>query len=768
MSVSEIASRYDQTLFLDKPIETLRFVSGKRREALFDLGIFAVRDLLHHYPFRYDDFSEVKLIRDTPLGENVSILGHIDTIKVKKPRRNLSLLEVSVLDGSGVIFATWFNQPWLARSLVEGTLVLLLGKIEHSYGFKRMTNPLITIIENVDETDEDKTKDRKTKDRKTKNAASGVVTDSLILPVYHANARISNAWVARVVKTAVAQAPAILDPVPPITRLKLGLMSFQNAIKEIHQPSSKTARSKARKRLAFDEVFYLMLYLKQARRLQSTGLSPYIHEKQGPAVLRLPTILPFTLTDDQKKAIAEILDDMGNPKSMNRLLLGDVGSGKTIVAAHTLAAVFDTGTQAAMMAPTEVLAQQYVLALGPFFDNLGISWALLTSSTPPSERKKMLRRLSAGEICVLFGTHALIEPDVGFKNLSLIVIDEQHRFGVDQRAALRAKGPNCDALMMTATPIPRSLALVLYGDLAPTYLYTHHQSSTVTSRLLDRSCIGEAYEAIRTALASGHQAFVICPLITPQNASGSFDPQNGKDLDLDLDQSQDPSADGSDEQMTLIDLFTDYSAFENEGAIKAAQLEAGFLQKQVFPEYSVRLLTGRMSNDEKNSTMMDFRAGRIDVLVSTTVVEVGVDVPNATVMIVEDADRFGISQLHQLRGRIGRGQWDGEFFLVSATRFDETRERLRLLERITDGFELAEADLRLRREGDILGSRQHGREALKLIKVLEDADLIAAANEEADTILDADPELSLPKHALLANELNTRLSEVRLEENRCV
>ena len=724
MAVPGTFRRTDQTAFFDEPVEKVPYARGKRLNALHTLGIYTIRDLLHYYPFRYNDFSDVILIRDAPLGVKSSIFGTIDEVKIKPIRRNLTIIEVSILDKSGILYATWFNQPWLVKNLIKGTKVFLLGKVEHSYGFKRMANPLLTLFESLEDAEKNSTNDSRDLDDTSPLAGS-------IYPVYHSNAGVSTAWIARIVKTALELMPAPFDPLEESLRNALGLMSYQGALREIHQPTSQKSRAQARRRLAFDEVFFLLLQLKRERKIQSAMVTPFVHKTNGPSLLRLPELLPFTLSDDQLIAIKEILIDMESKQPMNRLLLGDVGSGKTIVAAHALVSAYDSGFQAAMMAPTEVLVQQYAIKIGPLLDELGIPWALLTSSVSAESRRRILEQLEAGNLCIIFGTHALLEPDVRFKNLSLVVIDEQHRFGVDQRARMRAKGTGCDALMMTATPIPRSLALVVYGDLMPTYLYTSHHISTTSTKVLDRSMIGEAYEAIRAALDRGCQAYVICPLITPTAEEQTETP--------------------------LIDLFTDFEMLDDRADIRAATREAGFLADKVFPSHTVGLLTGRMTPEEKRTTMDRFRKGEIHVLVSTTVVEVGIDVPNATVMIIEDADRFGLTQLHQLRGRIGRGEWDGELFLITRMRDEDSSERLRLLERIRDGFELAREDLRLRREGDVLGNRQHGIAQLKLIKILDDEELIASANNEATALLESDWNLTSPEHSYLVHELLRRV-----------
>jgi len=393
---------------------------------------------------------------------------------------------------------------------------------------------------------------------------------------------------------------------------------------------------------------------------------------------------------------------------MNRMLLGDVGTGKTLVAAHALCATADTGMQAAMMAPTEVLAIQYAEKVGPLLDAVGVQWALLTGSTPAVERRVILSAAAEGELSVLFGTHALLEQSVTLRRLSLAIVDEQHRFGVGQRLGLRAKGAAADLLVMTATPIPRSLALTLYGDLDTSYLRTRPTSasgaSTVTTRLVPHAGRADAYDRVREEVRAGRQAYIVCALVE----------EGARDTEA-----------------------------------KAATKEAERLRTEVFPDVRVGLLTGRMRPAEKASVMRDFRDGLIDVLVSTTVIEVGIDVPNATLMIVEDAERFGLAQLHQLRGRIGRGGHPGEFLLFADARTQESRERMEAIATTNDGFELAEYDLKLRGEGQLLGERQHGMPELRLASIVADADLLDTARSDATALVAADPHLTRPEHAPL-------------------
>ena len=712
MSGGFTLGRAEQTHTLDESVSKLSSAGGKRLRGLNRLGIATIRDLLCAYPFRYNDLSQIVPIAEASLSERSSVMGTVREMKIKRPRPRLTIVEVSLVDGSGILIASWFNQPWMGKILTPGTRVILLGRMEHSYGFRRMNSPLHSVLEEE-------------------------LSVGGILPVYRSNSDITQGWVSHCVDEALSSLSALIDPLPAPLRIKHGFMSRHAALRAIHHPPNQASLRQARRRLAFEEVFLLQVFLQlRRRRLQAENASR-AHSVDGPALARLQANLPFTLTADQQESIKQILSDMAAEYMMSRLLMGDVGSGKTIVAAMALAAVHDSGFQAAMMAPTEVLAEQYAQKLGPLFDEAGIPWALLTSSTKEADRREHLTRLRTGDISVIFGTHALIETDVCFKNLSLTIIDEQQRFGVAQREALRDKGKGCDLLSMTATPIPRSLALTIYGDMDTSYIRTKPRQSVQTkTQVISWSEIRIAYEAIRQALDRGEQAYIVCPLISVPDPDRRDDEQDGQD----------------DEQKGDI-LVTEFSQELDEGHIQAAEEEVRFLRNKVFPDRSIGLMTSRLKTAEKRQVMEDFRNGDIDILVSTTVVEVGIDVPNATIMVIEDADRFGLSQLHQLRGRVGRGVSDGEVFLVTSTHNEDSLKRLSIMERSSDGFELAEYDLRLRREGDILGSRQHGAATLRLVNVIHDAELIQSAHEEAYGLLEADYALDNPEHRHLLLEL---------------
>ncbi|MBQ3106249.1 MAG: DEAD/DEAH box helicase, partial [Eggerthellaceae bacterium] len=483
---------------------------------------------------------------------------------------------------------------------------------------------------------------------------------------------------------------------------------------------------------------------------RTRGREAVRHVVDGPRLGSLAANLPFSLTDEQCFARDEILEALAAPVTANHLLLGDVGTGKTVVAAHALAAAVDTGGQALLLAPTEVLARQHGKSLAPLFDAAGITFGVLTGSTPPGERMQLVQRLAAGCLDVLVGTHALLEDDVAPLNMTLAVIDEQQRFGVEQRRKLLEKGEAPDALYLTATPIPRSLALALFGNLTLSYI-KHRPCETArrVTKVYAKQQRGFAYDAARAALGRGEQVYVVCPLV-------------GKDA-------HERDAKAARKNMFGDEPEADYLpavSIEDEGDfsddnVAAAVQEAAMLRESTFSDWDVELLHGKMSGQQKQEVMDRFRSGQTQVLVATTVIEVGVDVPSATVMIVEDADRFGLSQLHQLRGRVGRGKLPGEVYLISASKSDAALARLAAMERTDDGYELAAYDLSLRREGDILGNRQHGASALRLVNVVRDGKLIETAHRDARAILDVDPCLELPEHRALAREMRALFKDDR-------
>lgn len=716
-------SRLAATLAFDAGVERVRAVSGERRAALEKMGIRTVRDLLGNYPRRYVDMSEVCTIASAPIGGSCTISGRVHEVRLKRPKPRLDLVEITLVDGTGTMIVTCFKQPWLADKLHQGDDVAVSGKVEFNYGFKRMTNPF---LEQPD----------------SQAGASGMV-----VPVHPATERIPTAWMRRIIGNALSLCRGIEDPLPLDLRCRYRLPSRQSALSAIHFPSNMADAAQARRRLAYEELLFLQLHLMESEYREDALGSYRVHSIDGPCVMALEKAVPFELTDEQRLAVEQILQVLSAPRRANHMLLGDVGTGKTIVSAFALAAAADSGSQAMMMAPTEVLAEQHMKGTGPLLEGIGIRCALLTGSTPPSEREAVLASFSKGGIQVLFGTQALLEPDVVPADCSLVVIDEQQRFGVRQRQTLVGKGADADVLSLTATPIPRSLALALYGNMTLSYIRQRPMNRAgVTTRVLSLSDRLDAYDAALGQLRLGHQVYVVCPLVGQSRGEDTKKKGDGR--------------------QRLDDYAYSSIAIESEadldgGGAREALKHAEYLRGTVFPGFTVGVLHGKMPAEEKRRVMEDFRKGETGVLVSTTVIEVGVDVPNATVIIVEDADRFGLAQLHQLRGRVGRGELAGQMFLVSGSKAPTAIERLSAMESTSDGFELAEYDLSLRREGDILGNRQHGASVLKLVNVVRDSAVVEAAHEDARAILSRDPGLDLPEHRALRFELCRLFPESR-------
>ena len=715
------ADRLSATLLLDQPVGVVAQVSPARAKALGGLGIGTVRQLLAHYPRRYLDLTATCTVAQAPIGSPCTIRGRVHEVKLKRPKPRLSLTEVTLVDGTGTLIVTVFRQPWLAEQLNTGDTLAVAGKVEFNYGFKRMTNPFLEVLE------------------------QGGEAKGRVIPVHPACEALSAAWIRRIVGNAVALTRGQLDPLPVHLRAKYRLMSRSRAVEAIHFPASMEEAAQARRRLAYEELLVLQLKLMTDAALRWEGKCPVRHVIDGPRMRALAAAIPFVLTEDQERARTDVLSAMAQPACANHLVLGDVGTGKTLVAAFALAAVSDTGTQAFLMAPTEVLARQHAASLGPLFDEAGITWGLLTGSTSSADREGLCARAAAGTVDVLIGTHALLEPDVQVPACSLVVVDEQQRFGVEQRAALLEKGQAPDAVYLTATPIPRTLALALYGNLTLSYLTQKPHAAKRTTHVVHRSMQGTAYDAARDALRAGQQAYVVCPLVG----------MDSKERDALANKGEKDGEEAYEYAAISIESEGDFEG----GNVSAATEQAAFLQNKVFADYRVGLLHGRMSAQEKAQVMDDFRSNRIQVLVATTVIEVGVDVPNATVMIVEDADRFGLSQLHQLRGRVGRGSLAGSVYLVSASKEQAALDRLRAMEQTEDGFELASYDLSLRREGDILGNRQHGASLLKLVNVVRDRAMVQAAHDDARALLAEDPQLDQPENQALAREMRRAFAQ---------
>lgn len=732
LHISEASPRLAASCALDAPLGMLPYVTPARAKLFSNLGIHTLRDLMLRIPRRYLDFSRHVSILEAAVNDTVTISCVIDRINLKRPRPHLSIVEMYVTDTIGIMRISFFRQPWLAKAYHVGDVVALLGKVEYSYGFKCMNSPFIELIHAADTRPTDghaadtHTADAHAQDKSALELLPNASFDTHILPVYALCDGLSAAWYRRIIKICLHKILPLVDCIPSVYLARNRLMGYSTAIQQIHMPTSMSAQDAARRRFAYNELFFLQLALRARTSVEDTQ-DPIQHCINGSHLKNFYKALPFELSAEQQSAAHDLLHDMQAKTCMNRLLLGDVGTGKTVVCALGFAVCADTSTQAAMLAPTSVLAQQYAEKIGTLLTKLSISWALLTSATTKSERADILSQLQTGSLQVIFGTTSLLSDDVQFHKLSYIVIDEQHRFGVHQRLALRQKSPFADLLAMSATPIPRTLALSFYGDLTCSFI-KHKPFSTakVTTKVLVNENVSVAYDAVAACIEQGQQAYIICPLIDNQDA-----------------------------RTTVDDIAP--NAQSSAQTLHSAQQTFEALKRSSFSAYRIGLLTGRMDNVEKDRVMSQFRAHKLDVLVATTIVEVGVDVPRACAMIILDADRFGLATLHQLRGRVGRGSLAAQVYLVTASKKHSlARRRLDILENTFDGFELSQKDLELRREGDILGYRQSGTLTLRVCDMVRDMDLIEAAHRDVGELLDGDPDVSQVQHRALVHEMRAR------------
>jgi len=674
---------------LQAPLTTLPGVGSKTAKTLEKLDLRTLGDLLWHLPRRYDDYSQLKTISRLWYGEEVTVIGTVEEINVRSVRGGrMKLVEATIADGTGALRITWFNQPWIAKRLTPGKAVVLSGKVDQYLGRLTMSNPEWEPLERQQ------------------------LHTNRIVPVYPLTAGVSGKWLRRVIHSVVNRyAHRTPDPLPESVRSSAAVISLPQALAQIHFPNDWDTLEEAQHRLAFDEMFLLQLgVLRQKSEWESLVTEPLTIEDQD--LERFVESLPFTLTQAQQRSVESIRADLATSRPMNRLLQGDVGSGKTAVAAAAIVIAAANGAQSAVMAPTSILAEQHYATLSqllPKESNIHHSGIrLLLGSTSEAEKENIRHELAQGNIQVLIGTHALLEDPVAFKRLGLVIVDEQHRFGVNQRAILRAKGDNPNLLVMTATPIPRSLALTIYGDLDLSVIDEMPPGrKPIETRVLTPLERNRAYTFIRNKLEKNQQAFIIYPLV---------------------------------EESDKIDA-------------KAAVEEHKRLQKEVFPNHSIGLLHGRLKADEKEAVMNAFRNGEYDILVSTSVVEVGVDVPKATVILIEGANRFGLAQLHQFRGRVGRGEQESFCLLIPDSSEETENERLKAMEATQDGFILAEKDLDQRGPGEFLGTRQSGFAELQLAQ-LTDIRLIEKARQAAKQLFERDPALSQPQHKALAETLD--------------
>jgi ATP-dependent DNA helicase RecG len=677
-----MAARYT----LETEVQYVKGVGTKLAQVLSKLNLYTLGDLLFHLPRRYEDRRQFRKIAHARAGEAITVSGKLVTVDNVKVR-NLTLTKAYLDDGSGVLELVWYNQPYMKDTLnkLRNSQIVAYGIIKESpYGLQMETPEWEDLPDGAD--------------------PDSLLSVNRIVPIYPLTEGIRQKRMRQIIWNAVQYAHLAPEILPRSVRERLGLMPIQQAIAQIHFPDSEQAIDPARQRLVFEEFFLMQLGvgMQRQRTRQERGIAMRIDADRLNEMLH--RIVPFELTNAQKRVIREIWSDMAQPHPMNRLLQGDVGSGKTIVAAAAILAAVDNQYQAAMMAPTEILAEQHYINLHRLFQPLGISVELLVGRLSNKQRQQARERIATGRGMVAVGTHALIQEGVEFARLGLAIIDEQHRFGVLQRAALRDKGVMPHVLVMTATPIPRTLTLTLYGELDVSIIdelppgrkpvRTHWK--TPEERL-------KVYAGVRKLVEQGRQAYVICPLI-----------------------------DESDKLQ-----------------VRAAEQMAEHLQKDVFPDLRVGLLHGRMKPAEKEAVMDAFRAGELDILVSTTVIEVGVDVPNAAAIVIEDADRFGLAQLHQLRGRVGRSEHQSYCVLIANPKSDDGQRRMDIMTRTNNGFLIAEEDLRIRGPGEIYGTRQSGMPSFRVADLVKDMRLLEVARQEAFHLLEHDPDLSRPEHAAL-------------------
>ncbi len=677
--VENFSKNYRDTLNTD-----IRFIKGvgeKRANAFNKMSVYNLWDLIYFFPRTYEDRREVKCISDLNAGEVCCIKALCtSTLTQKRIKKNISLCGFRASDRTGVIFVKWFTNPNVKINIQKGEEFVIYGRCTKGYSGDEFE---MLVMERAD----------------------SIASTLKIVPLYHLNKGLTQNVVRNAIGNAFLKLESLVDVFPDKILKKYSLMGINEAVGMMHNPKDFDILGRARHRLSFEELFMLQLSLLLMRNNREKDRNQPI--KDIFVADEFIDSLPFELTKGQKNALDNILDDLSSDKSMNRLLQGDVGCGKTVVAAASMYVVAKNGYQCAMMAPTEILANQHYETLKKFFGDR-VRIALLTGST--KKKKALYKEIENGEYDVVIGTHAVIQKNVKFKNLLLAITDEQHRFGVNQRARLfeKSEGNFANVLVMSATPIPRTLALILYGDLDISIIDTKPQGrQEIETIFVNSSYKKRAYEFVRKELTEGRQAYVVCPLVSDSESM---------------------------------------NASSSEGMFD-------ILSKKVFPEFNLGLIHGKMSNEEKDTVMEKFRSGDINLLVSTTVIEVGVDVPNSTVMVIENAERFGLSQLHQLRGRVGRGDKKSYCILISDSETKENAERMTIMTKSNDGMEIASKDLELRGSGEFFGTRQHGLPELKIANLFTDVDLLQSCRELCEEIIKDDPLLIKEENSLIRQRI---------------
>lgn len=674
-------------LQLHSEVQYIKGVGPQVGKRLVKLGISTVEDLLLHLPRRWEDRTNFRPIGLLRPGAVETVQGTLGSPRTKNPKRGMTIVQVPLSDTTGTVYLTWFNQPHLVRTLQAGSNLIAHGKVEENFGELQMSSPEL-------EQGEER------------------IQAGRIVPVYPLTGNLQQKWLRKIMFQIVpGYAPKLPETLPSQLLTSQGWPGKGAAIVEYHWPRDFGLRDLARRRLAFEELLFLQLELAQQRLERELEPRKLFYSLDLPLLDSFLERLPFPPTGAQSRVMNEILADLQRDVPMNRLLQGDVGAGKTVLAAFASWCAFRSGYQSAIMAPTEILAEQHYVKLKAMLEPAGVRCGRLSGSMKKSEKKKVCEALLASELDLVVGTHALIQQGVDFARLGAVVVDEQHKFGVMQRTTLRQKGHNPDLLVMTATPIPRTLALTLYGDLEVSKLDELPPGrQPIRSESVPFSERKRVYQEIRQQILEGRQAYIICPLV---------------------------------EETEKVEAT-------------AAVEEAEVLRTRVFPDFSVGLLHGRMKGAEKDRVMEEFRSGQHQILISTTVIEVGVDVPNATVMLVQDANRFGLAQLHQLRGRVGRGQHASRCIFMGDAKSEDSARRLKAIARLSDGFDVAEEDLQIRGPGDFYGLRQSGFPEFKVADLLRDQDLLEMARHFAQQVLSQDPELQRPEHRGLRLALEGR------------
>ncbi|EOD00523.1 ATP-dependent DNA helicase RecG [Caldisalinibacter kiritimatiensis] len=676
-------------------VQYVKGVGPKRAKKLNRINIETVNDLIYYFPRTYEDRRTIKKIIDCQEGEKATLKVLVcGDSAVNRPRKGLTITKVPVRDDTGFAYLVWFNQEYFAKRLKKGQTIKVNGKVKKNFKGLEIYNPEITTADKFDN------------------------RFDRVLPIYPLTEKLTNNEMIKLISNVLKEYIDLVEDVLPEDIIKnFNLWSIKDALLNIHFPTDRESYTKAKERLAFEELLILqlgLLMIKNKYNIEKSG----IKFKKVQEINEFLSKLPFELTNAQKRVLKEISKDMESDKTMNRLVQGDVGSGKTIIAILAIFKAVKSGYQAVMMAPTEILARQHYESINEMLSEYDIKCELLVGSITNSKKKEILRKIRNGEIDVIVGTHAVIQNNVEFNRLGLAITDEQHRFGVRQRAALSLKGENPDVLVMTATPIPRTLALILYGDLDISIIDELPPGrKKVETYAINNNMKLRAYNFVKKQVKEGRQGYIVCPLV---EESDSMNIQSATEL------------------------------YEK-------------LSKEYFADLKLGLLHGKMKAKEKDEVMNKFKNGDIDILVSTTVIEVGVNVPNANIMVIENAERFGLAQLHQLRGRVGRGNYQSYCILINESKNKVARERMRIMERTNNGFIISEKDLELRGPGEFFGTRQHGLPDLKIANIFADMRILKMAQKVANKILERDPHLQDNKYKKLRNKI-TNMFDSKIED----